>query len=159
PTLSWTSPFVPDSSVSGSAPTSTLGRAPFQWELAATQAPRGSSQPQTSFGVTPGGSNPAVAAAITPFAFGAQSYHLQVARDSAFSNIVVDTTVAGNSFTVATDLNIATQYFWRVTATNACGTSGFSASGSFIVGACFEGWASGLAIPVTAGPSQSSVIA
>src|SRR5262249_8169016 len=94
PTLSWTSPFLPDAEVSGSAPTSSLGRAPFQWELAATKAPGGSSQAPSSFGMAPGGSSPTSGAAPTPFAFGAQSYHVQVARDSAFTNIVADAQVA-----------------------------------------------------------------
>src|SRR6185369_10804288 len=126
-TLSWTAPFVPDGSAlsggsttgssssgsfsapaSGSAPAVTVSKpGTFAWQLAGTTAP---------------GSSPGGAAAVTPFAFGASSYHLQIARDAAFSNIVVDTTTSTTSFTVGFDLAIATQYFWRVTATNACGT-------------------------------------
>ncbi|HEX8107201.1 MAG TPA: hypothetical protein VF516_05700, partial [Kofleriaceae bacterium] len=105
PTLSWTSPFVPDgsatsgSSTSGSSASSpgsvsSSGAAPaptgsqpgmFAWQLAGTMAPLGS------------------ASAVTPFAFGASSYHLQIARDAAFSNIVVDTTTSTTSFTVGFD--------------------------------------------------------
>jgi hypothetical protein len=162
PTLAWTSPFVPDgsavsggstpgssasssgsSSASGATPAGAVAK-PFPWQLAGTMAP---------------GSSPGSASAVTPFAFGASSYHLQIARDAAFTSIVVDTTLATTSFTVGSDLDIATQYFWRVTATNACGTSAFSTTGSFIVGACFEGWASGVSIPITNGPAQATVIA
>jgi hypothetical protein len=165
PTLSWTSPFVPDAGVSGGASTAASGAAPvtvsqpgtFAWQLAATTAPAGNSA-AVGLGVTPAGGAPSGAGAVTPFAFGASSYHLQIARDAAFSNLVVDTTLATTSFTVGVDLDIATQYFWRVTATNACGTSAFSATGSFIVGACFEGWNAGVATPVAGGPLQSTVI-
>jgi hypothetical protein len=163
PTLAWTSPFVPDgSAVSGgssagsspssaSSPSSSSGAAPagavskpFPWQLAGTMPP---------------GSSPGRASAVTPFSFGASSYHLQIARDAAFTSIVVDTTTSTTSFTVGSDLDIATQYFWRVTATNACGTSAFSTTGSFIVGACFEGWNEGVAVPIAGGPAQSTVIA
>ena len=165
PTLSWTSPFVPDASLSGGSSLAASGvtisqPGSFPWQLAATTAPAGSPAAKSlGLGVTPAGSSPSGAGAVTPFAFGASAYHLQVARDAAFSNIVVDTTLATTSFTLGFDLDIATQYFWRVTATNACGTSAFSTTGSFIVGACFEGWAPGTTIPVTGGPSQSTVIA
>jgi N-acetylneuraminic acid mutarotase len=98
------------------------------------------------------------AAAVTPFAFGASSYHLQIARDAAFSTIVVDTTLSTTSFTLGFDLDIATQYFWRVTASNACGASTFSTTGSFLVGACFEHWTSNVAVPIANGPAQASVI-
>jgi hypothetical protein len=163
PTLSWTTPFVPDgsavsggsttgpsaaspgsASASGAAPTGSVSTPAFPWQLAGTMAPASS----------PGG-----ASTVIPFAFGASSYHLQIARDAAFSSIVVDTTLSTTSFTVGTDLDIATQYFWRVTASNACGTSTFSTTGSFIVGACFEGWNAGVSIPIADGPAQSTVIA
>jgi hypothetical protein len=166
PTLSWTSPFVPDgSAISGASASasSVKGSQPgtFPWQLAGTLPPAGSST-GSSPGITPAtgpaSGTPSGAGAVTPFAFGASSYHLQVARDAAFSSIVVDTTTSTTSFTVGFDLDIATQYFWRVTATNACGSSAFSTTGSFIVGACFEGWATGVSVPITNGPAQATVI-
>jgi len=162
PTLAWTAPFVPDSGVSGGASTasSTSARAPFPWELAGTVPPTGTSIAVSPVGATPSGSTgTSGAAAVTPFAFGAAAYHVQVARDAAFTSIVVDAQVSSTSFTVPVDLDVATQYFWRVTATNACGTSAFSATGAFIVGACSETWNQGTAIPLSQGPSQSTVIA
>jgi hypothetical protein len=160
PTLFWTAPFVPEAPVTGgAAPVLASGRAPFLWELAATHAPGTARQAGRPSAPAPSGSGLASAQAVTPFAFGGSSYHLQVARDAAFSTIVIDTQVAQNSFTVPNDLDIATEYFWRVSASNACGASAFSATGSFIVGACFESWAQAPEFPVTGGVSQSTVIA
>ncbi|MEP6882516.1 MAG: hypothetical protein ABI866_11015, partial [Dokdonella sp.] len=45
----------------------------------------------------------------------------EVARDLAFTDIVYTTTTAATTHTLASDLDYATQYFWRVTATNQCG--------------------------------------
>ena len=160
PTLSWTSPFVPESSTQkpGAAVSPSAGL--FAWQLAATAPPAQIKQTSRTIARSSGssGSGPSNNLAITPFQFGASAYHLQVARDAGFTNIVVDTTVSDTSFTVGIDLDIATQYFWRVNASNACGTSVFSATGSFIVGACFEGWQSVAGVPLTDGPSQSTVI-
>jgi len=167
PTLSWTSPFVPDSSVSAGASSASSSSGPavvkgaqpgtFAWQLAGTLPPGGSAT--AGRGLTPASGTPSGAGAVTPFEFGAASYHLQIARDAAFSSIVVDTTLSTTSFTVGSDLDIATQYFWRVSAANACGTSAESTTGSFIVGACFEGWNAGVDIPVAGGPAQATAVA
>ncbi|HEU4732243.1 MAG TPA: kelch repeat-containing protein [Kofleriaceae bacterium] len=160
PTLAWTAPFVPDSATSSSpASASPAQRGPFLWELAGTRAPKLAGQDGVVGVVGMAPSGPGSGASPTPFAFGAQAYHLQIARDAGFTSVVIDVQVSDTSFTVPVDLDIATQYFWRVSATNTCGGSAFSATGSFVVGACFEGWAQAVAIPVTAGPSQASVVA
>ncbi|HMG19794.1 MAG TPA: kelch repeat-containing protein, partial [Kofleriaceae bacterium] len=172
PTLAWTSPFVPEltpgitaelaaDGVRRAAPITVSQPGTFAWQLAATTPPgggRSGHSPPALAGATPRGPSSRAAAAATPFAFGAASYRLQVARDAAFTNLVVDVSVATTSFTLPGDLDIATQYFWRVTATNACGTSAFSTTGSFIVGACFEGWGQSPPVPLSDGPSQSTVI-
>ena len=165
PTLSWTAPFVPDSARSTAGRPAAVGptaqRAPFTWELAATSAPKSLGRVAPRAGTLPR-SSAAVAEKtqiLPPFMFGASAYHLQVARDAAFSNIIVDAQLADRTFTVPIDLDIATEYFWRVTAANACGTSGSSSVGSFIVGACFESWVQAAPIPISDGPSQSTVIA
>ncbi len=170
PTLAWTSPFVPDSAISGASALASAAASPvkaaqpgtFAWQLAGTLPPAGSStgsSPGITPAIGPAGAVPSGAGAVTPFLFGASAYHLQVARDAAFTNVVIDTTTQTTSFTVGSDLDVATQYFWRVTATNACGASAFSTTGSFIVGACFEGWGTGVSIPVAGGPAQASVVA
>ncbi len=87
----------------------------------------------------------------TPFAFGASQYHLQIATDSAFTRIVTDTMLTDTTFTPASDLATATQYFWRVTATNQCGSSPASSVASFIVGACSEVWSALAAVPSSNG--------
>jgi hypothetical protein len=162
PTLSWTAPFVPDAQATGSAVSVAApvpGRTLFPWELAAPARPAASRRVRA--GMAPSGSavSGAGAEAVTPMAFGTSAYHIQVARDPAFTSIVADAQVSDTSFTVPVDLDIATQYFWRVSATNACGTSGFSSAGSFIVGACFEGWSQTSAIPFSSGLMQSAAIA
>ncbi|HEY0482445.1 MAG TPA: kelch repeat-containing protein [Kofleriaceae bacterium] len=160
PTLSWTSPFVPESTVSGGASSAAgvkTSRALFPWELAGNLPPAGVPTASAPSGATSGAVSGAQG--VTPFAFGASAYHLQIARDAAFASIVIDVQVSTTSFTVPVDLDVATPYFWRVSASNACGGSAFSATGSFIVGACFEAWAQGAAIPLASGPSQSTVVA
>ncbi len=165
PTLSWTAPLVPDASKTAARTAAPAGsaakRAPFMWELAAARAPKSLGQVAPPVGARPGTKASAVAKTQhpTPFMFGASTYHVQVASDAAFTNIVVDAQVADLSFTVPVDLDVATEYFWRVTASNACGTSAASAVGSFIVGACTEGWAQAAPIPFATGLLQSTVIA
>ncbi len=59
------------------------------------------------------------------------SYTIDVATDASFTNIVFTDTVTGTSVTPSTDLQSNTQFFWRVTASNACGTGTVSATFSF----------------------------
>jgi hypothetical protein len=49
-------------------------------------------------------------------------FHLEVATDSGFSNLVIDEMVVGTSFT-GTALLTNTTYYWRVSAENGCGQS------------------------------------
>lgn len=51
----------------------------------------------------------------------AESYILEVATDHTFTDLVINETVAGTSYTPATALDPDTYYYWRVTAVNACG--------------------------------------
>lgn len=50
-----------------------------------------------------------------------ETYKIDVATDSGFSNIVYTNTVTGTTVTPNVDLQSNTQFYWRVTATNACG--------------------------------------
>jgi hypothetical protein len=61
----------------------------------------------------------------------AAGYRVEVATDFAFSNVVFDRVVRGATSVVA-ELDSRTQYFWRVTAQNGCGTAQPSATRSFI---------------------------
>lgn len=161
PTLSWTAPFVPDSVVSNSVKTP---RKAYNWEMAKATQP--SWMPKVPTGAiavansaTDAKTVSAIKQGVIPYMFGAGTYHVQVATDAAFNNVVVDTTTSALSFTMPSDLNVAGQYFWRVTATNACGTSVESAVNSFIVGACAEGWQAEADIPVQGGAAQATAIA
>jgi len=54
---------------------------------------------------------------------GAQSYHLEVATDLAFVNLVIDEAeLTDTSFTAAIPLQTDTRFYWRVSVTNPCGT-------------------------------------
>ncbi|MFC5270244.1 LamG-like jellyroll fold domain-containing protein [Adhaeribacter terreus] len=61
----------------------------------------------------------------------AESYQVQVATSSGFSNLVYNVSNITTTNTSVTGLDFSTQYFWRVRATNASGTSSWSAVRSF----------------------------
>ncbi|MEO5558037.1 MAG: S8 family serine peptidase, partial [Dokdonella sp.] len=67
----------------------------------------------------------------------ASSYRVEVATDEAFATIIATATVTDTAWTVATSLNSNTQYYWRVTAINACGES-LAASADRIFGDGFD---------------------
>jgi len=61
-------------------------------------------------------------------------YLVEVATDTAFTNIVASATVQATTWTVDTTLDATTQYFWRVTPSNYCGPSASSPTFSFTTG-------------------------
>lgn len=78
----------------------------------------------------------AISVAITPAyewtaVTQAGTYLLEVATDSGFSNIVYSATVTGNTHTQTTALTPVTTYYWRITASNACGAGSTSATFEF----------------------------
>ncbi len=80
--------------------------------------------------------NAATLVSTTPtFSWGAAtqavSYTLEVDDDPAFGSIDFTASPNSTSATLGTALSPATQYFWRVRATNACGTGVDSAAFSF----------------------------
>jgi hypothetical protein len=60
-----------------------------------------------------------------------ETYTIDIATDSGFSNIVFTQDVTGTTATPNVDLQSNTPYFWRVSAANACGAGGISATFSF----------------------------
>lgn len=60
----------------------------------------------------------------------AQSYQIDIATDSAFSNIVQTANVTNSSY-LSNLLNINTEYFWRVKQINLCGSASFTSAGKF----------------------------
>ena len=57
----------------------------------------------------------------------ADTYHLQVATDAGFSNLVIDLAgIEGTDTSPIVDLQSNTAHFWRVQATNECGPSPWS---------------------------------
>jgi subtilisin-like proprotein convertase family protein len=63
---------------------------------------------------------------------GSASYFIEIATDSAFTNVVDSATVSGTSHTPAVSLDDSTLYYWRVKASNICGDSAFSAVSIFV---------------------------
>ncbi len=61
----------------------------------------------------------------------AGSYTVQVATDAGFANIVEQASALASPAYSATSLNTNTLYYWRVQATNECGSSSFSAVFNF----------------------------
>ncbi len=61
----------------------------------------------------------------------ANSFVLDLATDPDFNNVVFTTTVTESTATVAADLDSNTQYYWRVRASNACGSSTVSQTFTF----------------------------
>ncbi|MEK9138978.1 MAG: fibronectin type III domain-containing protein, partial [Bacteroidota bacterium] len=64
-------------------------------------------------------------------ASGAASYRLQVSTDASFTTTVFDQSSITNTSQAVTGLVNNTPYYWRVNATNAIGTSPYSAVWSF----------------------------
>lgn len=65
----------------------------------------------------------------------ASSYKLQLSTDSTFvTNLILNQSGLADTFKVISGLNGQTQYYWRVNASNAGGTSNFSESFSFKTG-------------------------
>ncbi|MDZ7269889.1 MAG: SBBP repeat-containing protein [candidate division KSB1 bacterium] len=70
---------------------------------------------------------------------GAATYHLQVATDSAFTTLAVEQEKFTATTVKLTTLTAGTTYYWRVAASNAGGTSPWSASWSFTTTAVSPG--------------------
>jgi hypothetical protein len=64
----------------------------------------------------------------------ALSYTVEVATDSAFTNIIASATVQTTEWTVNTTLDSTTTYYWRVTPHNYCGDGAVSTTFSFTTG-------------------------
>ena len=61
------------------------------------------------------------------------SYFLEVATDAAFSSVVYSTNTSATSHTIpaGSELTSNTTYYWRITASNGCGSGSASATFSF----------------------------
>lgn len=65
----------------------------------------------------------------------ASQYHLQVATDNGFNDLVIDKdNIAALSFVSTTNLDYETQYFWRVQSANQNGESDWSETWTFTTG-------------------------
>ncbi|WP_223786952.1 fibronectin type III domain-containing protein [Marinicella meishanensis] len=76
----------------------------------------------------------ATSGAVLSWADGGSSvteYFVEVATDAAFTNVVESATVSSTSYQLTNGLMSNTQYFWRVTTVNLCGSGVTSAAFSF----------------------------
>jgi photosystem II stability/assembly factor-like uncharacterized protein len=62
---------------------------------------------------------------------GASSYHLQASKNSAFSTLDVDQNGLTGTSSAVSGLSMNTTYYWRVSASNAGGTSAYSSMANF----------------------------
>ncbi len=68
----------------------------------------------------------------------ATDYHVEIATDAAFGNVVFSRTVSDvTSVIINPVLSPSTTYYWRVRAGNACGQTSYSAARSFTTGVQF----------------------
>ena len=62
----------------------------------------------------------------------AVTYRLEVAKDAAFTNIILDVPgLTATTYTPTTAFETDTRYYWRVTGTNPCGEGAISAAFNF----------------------------
>jgi len=61
----------------------------------------------------------------------ASSYLVEIDDDPGFGSIDFSASVSGTGITLGSQLNVSTDYFWRITASNLCGVSEQSSSASF----------------------------
>lgn len=89
----------------------------------------------------------------------AVEYLVELSDDAGFANIIESASVPATSYSVATTLDEATSYFWRVTASNACGDA-VSQTASFTTVAPPQTYCStpGLAIPDNAAGGATDVL-
>ncbi len=64
----------------------------------------------------------------------ATDYHVQLARDAYYTNVVFDTLTGGQTYWHVPALSTHTAYYWRVAALNLVGSSVFSVSWKFTTG-------------------------
>jgi hypothetical protein len=92
------------------------------------------SVPSVPVAVSPvnGSTNQAIALTLSwQASAGASTYRVQFAADSLFTMLLAnDSTITTTSYAVASLSNL-TQYFWRINAKNASGTSAFTATQKF----------------------------
>ncbi len=82
----------------------------------------------------------------------ANSYDLQVSRQSNFSNLVLNTTSTITSYTFTQSLDASTKYYWRVKARSILDESTW-ATASFTTGACEGG---GISAPNLVSPANNT---
>ncbi len=87
----------------------------------------------------------------------ATSYLVEVASDAAFGTIVESANVTTNNYT-ATMLAVDTQYYWRVTPSNSCGTGAVSTPFSFTTANILCDSFDSADVPVTISDGAASTI-
>ena len=85
-------------------------------------------------------------------------YHLQVATDPGFANIVYSATVTETGHTATAPLDGGALHYWRVRAGNACGDGDYSATFTFRTAKCtlYQSTDVPLAIPEGGGSSGNT---
>jgi hypothetical protein len=81
------------------------------------------------------------------------TYDVQVATDTAFTNVVASSTgLTASTWTVSPALNATTTYYWRVRSSNSCGgSSAWSSASAFTTRGCTT-----LAAPTLSAPANGA---
>lgn len=81
---------------------------------------------------------------------GALSYEFQLAFDNQFNYVEVSGNTLTDQYQVTTPLIVNQQYYWRVRASNSCGTGVWSAPFSFTTNSCFALMSSNVPLAISA---------
>lgn len=163
--------IIDESGVKGSTfnvPSGVLSNsATFYWRVSTTNS-GGTSDFSSAFSFTTIAAAPSVPVLVSPInnatgqpltlsldwddAANAETYQLQVSTDSAFSTTVIDTIdLTASSFSVGAGiLDNMTTYYWRVSAENKAGNSGYSSAFAFTTIVSQPG------VPVLTSPSNGA---
>ncbi|MEM8526580.1 MAG: T9SS type A sorting domain-containing protein [Bacteroidota bacterium] len=82
-------------------------------------------------------------------------FQLQVATDTTFENIVLDTVVLQQSSFAASNLAAGIAYYWRIKTINNCGESEWSPSFAFTTAICTQYFSEDIPIEISSGSPRS----
>ena len=104
----------------------------YSFTTASTNPPPGPTAPILDTPVSGTTNTPLTPTLVWNASQGATSYNLQVSTNTQFSSFIVNSTGLSTTSYSLSGLNEATTYYWRASATNSNGTSGWSSVWNFI---------------------------
>lgn len=77
------------------------------------------------------------------------SYDLEVSEDPSFATLEVSETLTTNTYTFSTDLEVVTDYYWRVKAMTDCGDTPWSLANEFTTNNCGTSFTENTTVPIS----------